>query len=71
VDRAKALNRARAPERTAVKVTDLGGQILAELDRARRLLMALNDPQDRQNIERYIAELDARAADRRAEPASA
>jgi hypothetical protein len=41
-------------------VNDIAAQILAEIDRARRLLQALNDPQDRMKIERYIAELDGR-----------
>jgi len=43
-------------------VTDIAVQIMAEIDRARRLQFALNNAQDRLKIEHYIAELDARAA---------
>lgn len=42
-------------------MNDIAGQILRELERARRLLASLNDPDDRMTIERYIAELDSRA----------
>ena len=34
-------------------------RVEAELDRAHRLLLSLNNPDDRGSIERYIAELEA------------
>ncbi|MBB5984856.1 hypothetical protein [Sphingobium lignivorans] len=38
-------------------MTEGMSHIRAELERAQRLLASLNNPQDRSEIERYIAEL--------------